>query len=113
MRAQVIENVSPLGSNGAYTSGTRDMQLVADDFGMSYSFFVVEVDSDEGGTVEIDQSTDLIVWAEVTAPSSYTAASGILSIGVQPTEQYVRAKFTNGATAQGRFTMTTGVDQVA
>ena len=113
MRAQVIEDVPVLGAAGVYTSGTRDMTLVVDDFGISYSYFVVAVDSDQGGTVEIEQSTDQIVWSVVGPSSTYTADSGILSVGAQPTERYARAVFTNGATPQTRFTMTTGVDQVA
>lgn len=111
MRSQVIENVSPLAASASYTSGTRDMTLVADDFGISFSHFVVEVDSDEGGTIEIDQSTDMIVWSSLESPVTYTGASGILRLSAMPTERFARAKFVNGLVIQGRFTMTTGVDQ--
>ena len=106
----VIELVDPLGLTDAYISGTRDMQAVTWDFGIAVSYFVVEVDADQDGTIEIDESTDQIIWEEGQAPTNYDATNGALTISVQPVLRYVRAKFVNGDVAQTRFTMTTGVD---
>jgi hypothetical protein len=110
MKSQVIENVTPLIANASYVSGTRDMMTVASDFGISISFFNVEVDSDQAGTIEIDESTDQIVWTQLLAPEGYVADTGILHVTAQPNERYVRAKYTNSVSAQTRFTMTTGVN---
>ena len=110
MKSQVIELVSPLGDDDEYTSGTRDMSAVASDFGIAVSNFVVVVDSDQDGTIEIDQSTDQIIWDEAQTPTDYVGNTGALLLSVQPVQRYVRAKFVNAATPQTRFTMTTGVD---
>lgn len=111
MRAQVIENVAPLAANAIFTSGTRDMFLVGYDFGVAFAYFTAQVDSDQAGSVEIDQSTDKIVWAALGSPTDYTAASGVLSVSALPTMRYTRVKFTNSTTLQTRFNVTTGVDQ--
>ena len=110
MHSEVIELVTPLGANGVYTSGTRDIHHVHKDFGVAMSNFVVEVDSDQSGSVEIDQSTDQIVWTPAATATSYLGGEGILTLSIQPAEQFVRAKFTNSSVTQTRFTMTTGVD---
>lgn len=110
MKSQVIELVSPLAGTASYISGTRDMHHVARDFGVAVCNFVVEVDSDQSGTVEIDESTDQIIWTLPETPTVYTGDEGILQIAIQPAQRYVRAKFVNGSTLQTRFAMTTGVD---
>jgi hypothetical protein len=110
MKSLVIELVSPLATDGEYTSGTRDMRAVARDFGISISCFNVEVDSDQDGSLEIDESTDQIVWEQAASPTAYVGDNGTLFVTAQPVLRYVRAKFTNGADAQTRFAMTTGVD---
>ena len=110
MKSLVYEDAAPLGATDEYVSGTRDMTLVAQDFGIAVSHFVVEVDSDQAGTIEIDESTDRIVWSQSQAPTVYTADSGTLRLSVLPTLQFVRAAFVNGSTPQTRFEMSTGVD---
>lgn len=105
----VIELVAPLAANGVYTSGTRDMNAVHDDYGVAVAHYEATVDSDQSGAIEIDQSTDQIVWASGVS-TAYTAATGVMLVAFQPTQQYVRAKYTNGTTLQTRFAMTTGVD---
>ena len=110
MYSEVIELVTLLSPNGVYTSGTRDMNHVQKDFGVAMSNFVVTVDSDQSGSVEIDQSTDQIVWAPAATATAYTGGEGVLTLSIQPEQQFVRAKFTNSAVTQTRFAVTTGVD---
>jgi hypothetical protein len=110
VKSLVIENVSPLGANAVYTSGARDMDAVSVDFGIAVSNFVVAVNADHDGTLEIDESSDLIVWQPAQTSTDYDAGTGVLTLSLMPAQQYVRAKFTNDATAQTFFTMTTGVD---
>jgi hypothetical protein len=111
MKSMVIELVEPLGPDDEYISGTRDMRATSWDFGIAVSFYVVKVDADQDGTIEIDQSTDQIVWEEAQAPADYLAANGAMTISVQPALQYVRAKFVSTSLAtQTRFAMVTGVD---
>jgi hypothetical protein len=110
MKSMVIELVTPLSGSASYTSGTRDMKTVEQDYGIAVSNFVVEVDSDAGGTLEIDESSDMIVWEQSQSPTGYTGGEGVLRLSILPEQRYVRAKFTNGSGAQTRFTMSTGVD---
>lgn len=110
MKSIVYENVVPLAGNASFTTGIRSMLDSANDFGSAVVNYTVVVDSDQAGTVEVDESTDEIVWIQVQAPTVYPAASGQLVVSVTPTETFVRSKFTNGATPQTRFTMSTGVD---
>jgi hypothetical protein len=110
VKSKVIELVSILGATDSYTSGTRDMHSVWIDFGIAVSNFVVEVDADENGTIEVDESTDQIVWEPSGDVTDYVGDSGVLALSVMPVSRYVRAKFVNGSSGQTRFTMTTGVD---
>jgi hypothetical protein len=86
------------------------MHAVAKDFGIAVSNFVVEVDADQAGTIEIDESTDQIVWQLAADASQYDPTTGILQLSVQPAQRFVRAKYTNGSVIQTRFSLHTGVD---
>lgn len=110
MKSIVYELVDPLSGNEEYTSGTRSMNDTALDFGSAVCNFVVLVDSDQNGTLEVETSTDQIVWDEAEDPTDYVGGTGILQLSVLPPQMFVRAKFTNGPVAQTYFSMVTGVD---
>jgi hypothetical protein len=100
-----ILSTTALAANGSFTASFE--KVVYSDNSSMATYYVVLASSDQPGTVYVDQSTDGVNVSR--SDSLATAAdagpqggqSAMLKVAVLL--QFVRARYVNGATAQGRF----------
>lgn len=111
--ARVHESQAPLGANALTNGTTWDMAADPAAYagtpadgtsgGAGAAKFRAFVAADQVGTLAIQQSTDNVHWwttAKVSIPADFTQGTVLESI---PALRFVRAQFTNGATAQTEF----------
>ena len=82
-----------LGSNGTFATGTLNSD--------TYDSIVGSVFADQTGTLYVEQSFDGTNW-DVSKSIAVTASAG-QAINEPLVAPYFRARYVNGATAQGAF----------
>lgn len=86
------ETTTPLIANASIATAGKDTT--------GRGIFIVVVQTDQPGSLYLDQSPDSTTWLDFGVRA---VAAGISSFTVNPSLRYIRFRYINGATAQGLF----------
>lgn len=96
----ILGSTTALAANGVFTS--PNFETVNTPGGDLFTYFRVIIGSDQGGTLEIQQSMDngTTWWTTISQATDAALGTVVESIVTAPLVRYV---FTNGTTAQTTF----------
>lgn len=93
MRTKKVEETTPLGANGTYTSPVIKTEMYNQIRGL--------VEVDQQGTLEIEESEDTVKWIKTDTITINSATSRAFRFNCNA--YYARLKYTNGGTPQNTF----------
>lgn len=94
------DTATPLGAGATFTGTQHGAPALA-------NFYVVDAYADQAGTLFVERSNDLVTWYPVNTSAGTAVAAGTsVSIKTPVTAGSYRVRFTNGATPQGSFAIT-------
>ena len=99
------DTTTVLAASAAYTGTSRDGGTTP-----SYQRFCARAYADQAGTLTIQDSTDNTTWRAVE--SIAVAAGETKTLNVPCLARYYRVVYTNGATLQGAFRLTSGYHRI-
>ncbi len=106
------DSATALGSGATFTGTVRDLTVTATATAMANAATYAQemrlsAESDVAGTLWLEVSRDNVAWRRVKsiATTAVTGGGQYAEIVHRPSWRYARVGFTNGATAQARFTI--------
>lgn len=99
------DSTTALAAAGVYTGLSRDAGTT-----IAYQRFVGRAYADQAGTLAVQSSTDNTTWRLVEQVA--LAAGEAKTINIQVVERYNRIVYTNGATLQGAFRLTSAYHRI-
>lgn len=99
------DSVANLGSAATFTGTSRDGGATP-----AYNYFVASAVSDQAGTLKIQKSTDNTTWRD--AATVAVTANTPVEITAKCTARYYRVLYTNGATLQTLFSLTSAYQRI-
>jgi len=97
-----IETTTALGASASFTGQSINLGTNRDVYEVRYYVF-----ADQSGTLYVDASRDGSTWRTINT-TSITANNGTI-VTISVATQYIRCRYTNGATAQGVFELVTTI----
>ncbi len=98
------DTVTALAAAGTFTGTSRDLGVSPQ---TGKRLFVATAFADQAGTLYVDMSNDNTTWRQARKIAIVAGDSAELQVAV--VTRYYRARFVNGATAQGGFMLNSGV----
>lgn len=100
-----IDSSTNLAGGAAFTGASRDGGST-----QSYNMFVASAFADQSGTLKIQKSTDNTTWRDA---ATVAVTAGVpQELTVKCTARYYRVLYTNGATLQTQFLLTSAYQRI-
>jgi len=100
-----IDSSTNLAGGAAFTGASRDGGST-----QSYNMFVASAFADQSGTLKIQKSTDNTTWRDA---ATVAVTAGVpQGLTVKCTARYYRVLYTNGATLQTQFLLTSAYQRI-
>ena len=105
------DTTANLGISGVFTGASRDVGVNAPGQLTTFTKFRAYAFADVAGTLRVEASVDNTNWRRASAGVA-VAAAGSGAVSVDVVARYYRVVYTNGATGQATFLLTSGFSSV-